>query len=57
MSGELRALKEAEEAAKNHDQDKTKHYAKLGSTFAIRGNALQSKSVLGVRGRNRGAEM
>ena len=40
---ELRMLRETEAAAKSHDQQKTKHYAKLGATFAVSTNIMSPR--------------
>ena len=49
----LAALKESEQVSKDHEVNKTKHYAKLGATFAIKENTLnKNKSAAGTAGRN-----
>jgi hypothetical protein len=40
----LQSLREAEAAAKSHDAAKSQHYAKLGSTFAIKAKPLQMRT-------------
>ena len=46
-------MKENELVSKEHDKNKTKHYAKLGATFAIKENTL-SKGKGGTGGAGAG---